>query len=107
MFYRFLDESLRWLVANGKHKETENQIRKAAKMNNTDYNTVVENIQISKEINVIHNEKLDDEEEDSGVVLTVDYEGKAEVERYTVFTVLKHRRILMVSVVLWIAWYEF
>jgi cell division protein FtsL len=52
MFCRFLDESLRWLVANGKHKEIENQIRKAAKINNTDYNTVVENIQVSKEINV-------------------------------------------------------
>jgi len=106
MFYRFLDESLRWLVANGKHKETENRIRKAAKINKTDYNTVVENIEVSKEINVIHNKNMD-EEEDSGVVLTVDYEGKSEVERYTVFTVLKHRRILMVSVVLWIAWYDF
>ena len=106
MFCRFLDESLRWLVANGKHKEIENQIRKAAKMNNTDYNTVVENIQVSKEINVIHNKNMD-EEEDSRVVLTVDNEGKAEVQKYTVFTVLKHRRILMVSVVLWIAWYGF
>jgi hypothetical protein len=106
MFCRFLDESLRWLVANGKHKEIENQIRKAAKLNNTDYNTVVENIQVSKEINVIHNKNMD-EEEDSRVVLTVDNEGKAEVQKYTVFTVLKHRRILMVSVVLWIAWYGF
>lgn len=106
MFCRFLDESLRWLVANGKHKEIENQIRKAAKINNTDYNTVVENIQVSKEINVIHNKNMD-EEEDRGVVLTVDNEGKAEVQRYTVFTVLKHRRILIVSVVLWIAWYGF
>ena len=106
MFCRFLDESLRWLVANGKHKEIENQIRKAAKINNTDYNTVVENIQVSKEINVIHNKNMD-EEEDRGVVLTVDNEGKAEVQKYTVFTVLKHRRILMVSVVLWIAWYGF
>jgi hypothetical protein len=43
------------VCANGKHKEIENQIRKAAKINNTDYNTVVENIQVSKEINVIHN----------------------------------------------------
>ena len=101
--WKFLDESLRWLVANGKHKEIENQIRKAAKINNTDYNTVVENIQVSKEINVIHNKNMD-EEEDSRVVLTVDNEGKAEVQKYTVFTVLKHRRILMVSVVLWIAW---
>jgi hypothetical protein len=63
----------------------ENQIRKAAKMNNTDYNTVVENIQVSKEINVIHNKNMD-EEEDSRVVLTVDNEGKAIIIRIIHFS---------------------
>ncbi|CAG2199785.1 OCTN [Mytilus edulis] len=95
----FLDESLRWLVANGKRDQTEKVLKKACRMNNVSYESVTENVLLSKEINIIALEETHELNpgKENGL-------KKEKVERYTVFTLLKHKRILLGSVVLWIAW---
>ncbi|XP_076103335.1 solute carrier family 22 member 6-A-like [Mytilus galloprovincialis] len=95
----FLDESLRWLVANGKRDQTEKVLKKACRMNNVSYENVTENVLLSKEINIIALEETNELNpgKENGL-------KKEKVERYTVFTLLKHKRILLGSVVLWIAW---
>lgn len=40
--FRFIDESLRWLIANGRVKESKAIIVKACKENNKNYDEVVE-----------------------------------------------------------------
>ncbi|CAC5426710.1 SLC22A4_5 [Mytilus coruscus] len=96
---QFLDESLRWLIANGKKDMTEKILRKACRMNNVSYETVTENVLLSKEISIVASEES--HELNSGNENEV---KKENVERYTVFTVLKHKRILLGSIVLWVAW---
>lgn len=68
-------------------------------MNNVSYESVTENVLLSKEINIIALEETHELNpgKENGL-------KKEKVERYTVFTLLKHKRILLGSVVLWIAW---
>ncbi|XP_021368562.1 solute carrier family 22 member 8-like [Mizuhopecten yessoensis] len=53
--YWIMDESVRWLLANGKIKQAERNIRKAAKMNGKDFDEVIKaaTIRDSKEMEVL------------------------------------------------------
>lgn len=99
----FLDESLRWLIANGKHEQIEKQLRNACRMNNVNYETVVENVRLSSSINVEMNENSNGNEREVSQV-TGSETHTSKVEKYSALTVLRHRRILMASMILWIAW---
>ena len=68
-------------------------------MNNASYEAVMENIQLSKVIRVTV-----PEETQELFPSMPDTEIEPKVKRYTVLTVLKHRTILLASIVLWIAW---
>lgn len=109
---RFLDESLRWLVANGKTGDAEKVVRRAARWNNVNPEDSVKVLLQTKhnlreiEITLLTHDKTLNSEEmqhlyhlDSKAVREV---GK--VERYNVFTIVKHKTILKFSVILWITW---
>ena len=132
---RFLDESLRWLLANGKLEKAEIVLRKAAKWNKKQYHDVINNAN-SK---MTHEEKLPlalqrgkqntSEKKQSSVVQSENnaadgivsnsehdtVKTKVELEptktggikRYTILSICQHRRMLLVSVVMWFTWCVF
>ena len=72
-------------------------------MNNVNYETVVENVRLSSSINVEMNENSNGNEREVSQV-TGSETHTSKVEKYSALTVLRHRRILMASMILWIAW---
>ncbi|XP_069138044.1 solute carrier family 22 member 21-like [Argopecten irradians] len=112
--YWFMEESLRWLLANGKKKRAERIIRMAAKMNGKDYESVIAaastkaqemktflksndngtgDSPTSKEENMV-----DSNNEGKDVL------GETTPEKYNALTIFKHKRILFNSLILWYAW---
>ncbi|XP_052098929.1 organic anion transporter 3-like [Mytilus californianus] len=106
---QFIDESLRWLLANGKTDKAMKIIKKAASWNNQSYESVMKSVEkknllIPKE-HIIH--PPENQESISKVESCVS-NGTTEldhtVHRYSVITVLKHKRILITSLLLWVIW---
>ena len=132
---RFLDESLRWLLANGKLEKAEIVLRKAAKWNKKQYHDVISNVK-SK---ITHEEKLplalqygkenisdkeprnivqSENNAPDGIVSNSEHDmvkTKPELEptktggikRYTILSICQHRRMLLMSVVMWFTWCVF
>ena len=46
VLHRYLDESLRWLVANGRKKEAVGVLERAARVNNRDLSTVLATLRL-------------------------------------------------------------
>lgn len=170
ILYWVLEESVRWVVANGKSKEAERIIRKAARWNKVSYEEVIEKARfrgdnlpddgkppvdlenklgdiyldttmptrslvsitiqaIEEEPKPDENEEKQDEKEekqnnkedkqnnDKEEKQNSDKEEKqnssesvkendlgVEVKRYTFFTILRNRKILINSIILWYIW---
>jgi hypothetical protein len=90
IYFRFYDESIRWLIANNKIKKTEQVLKKAARMNNVDFEKVIQNVKFTSTAK----NNMD-----------CDRDAKTTVQRYNAMTILKNKPILHCSIILWIAWY--
>ena len=100
------------MIANGKTEKAKNIIRKAAGWNDMSYESVMESVKKKRplmpveievkapEMHDINNGNLNTEKDDD----TNKY-PKSTVHKYSAFTILKHRRILVISIMLWFTWY--
>ncbi|XP_048733416.2 organic anion transporter 3-like [Ostrea edulis] len=97
--YWIQDESLRWLVVNGKQKEVERIVRKVAKWNKLNYDDLKK---IVKK-NLVFQQN--DHEEIGGNLLEKDPEvDTSNVEKYSIITIFKHKSILVVTIMMCFAW---
>ena len=128
-----LDESLRWLIANGKLDQAKKVIKTACKWNKKDYATVMaaggfydgELTQVSGNIDepskdppdVVRKETAgpDDSELCGDIDLDMNAEKetfvnntpklpKVIVKKYTAIDILRNVRVLRVSLILWFTW---
>ena len=131
IFLRILDESLRWLIANGKLDQARKVIHNACKWNNKDYDTVMaavgfpdENIaaektyqriyKLAKIPDVVKVEKdyqvvnFDDQSHvipEKETCIPKDHAPKQPVvEKYTAIDIFRHPKILQVSMIIWFTW---
>ena len=130
--YRIQDESLRWLIANGKLEDARKVIRKACKWNKKDYATVMaaggfydeeldkETVRLTSNngnvINDVHSSKGNIQESDvksellingtenKNYIITEQVSSKVVVEKYTAIDLFKNPRILRVSLIIWFTW---
>ncbi|OPL20443.1 hypothetical protein AM593_01425, partial [Mytilus galloprovincialis] len=105
----FLDESLRWLLANGKTKQAMKIIKKAASWNNQSFESVMESVKkkqplTSMELVIQTPEKPESNGDHQPLEGNGTAEVKQKVHKYSAFTILKHKKILIVSVLLWVIW---
>ena len=106
-----LDESVRWLFANGNDEEAHRIIKKAARANKKSYNEVITRAS-NKYIELeglaqkgimqtdSKNGELNDNSCEPALVLS-----SSDIRRYTALTILNDRRILINSLILWFVWY--
>ncbi|XP_021368680.1 organic cation transporter protein-like [Mizuhopecten yessoensis] len=113
--YWFLEESLRWLLANGKKERAEKIIRMAARMNGKDFDSVIkaastkanemeaflakpasippEENSLTAEMDIINNSN------DDKII-----HNDRKPEKYNALTIFKHKRILFNSLIIWYTW---
>ncbi|XP_055956051.1 organic cation transporter protein [Patella vulgata] len=98
----FLDESLRWLVANGKYDIALKNVKKAAKWNKVDVNVVVEKFNEMIEKQTL---ATSEPEKDGQLLLN---EGETmpieKIEKYSLLDILKRKKLALNTVILWYLW---
>ncbi|KAK6189118.1 hypothetical protein SNE40_005156 [Patella caerulea] len=97
----FLDESLRWLVANGKYDKALKNVKKAAKWNKVDVNVVVDKFN-----EMIEKQTPATSEAKDGHLLLNEGETKPveKIEKYSLLDILKRRKLALNTVILWYLW---
>ncbi|XP_052696620.1 solute carrier family 22 member 21-like isoform X3 [Crassostrea angulata] len=104
--YWLFDESLRWLMANGRLGEAEKVVRKAAKMNKMSFDQVIGIVKAKMR----EMEALDKENgailvaSDSDAVIETYIPKNTEVKKYSMIDILRDRLILINSIVIWFVW---
>lgn len=116
---RIQDESVRWLLMNGKTEKAERILRKAAKWNKVNFDDVistdvvhVDNLdKLSRELEGTEMSKENIQEvdhvENSGSVKSDRDDNGFTVERYSVITILRNKYILKNSMIMWFTWYAY
>ncbi|XP_048736819.2 organic cation transporter protein-like [Ostrea edulis] len=122
--YWIQEESVRWLLMNGKTKEAERIVRRAAKWNNMKYEDIIEKAtrKSSEAEGMLNGETQKDgtiemEKNDQETKMTMETRVSCEndqtakpqtkdfvVEHYSILTILKTRRLLVNSMILWFSW---
>jgi hypothetical protein len=100
------------LVANGKTDQAMKIIKKAARWNNKSYDSVMDSIKkkqplMSLEINIKPPEKHEMNGTKDAHESNVTPAKETKVQKYSALTILKHKRILVMSIMLWFTWYVF
>eukprot|EP00105_Crassostrea_gigas_P043664 XP_019927812.1 PREDICTED: organic cation transporter protein-like [Crassostrea gigas] len=104
--YWLFDESLRWLMANGRLDEAEKVVRKASKMNKMSFDKVISIVKAK----MTEMEALDKK---TGPILVAsepdavikNYIPKnTEVKKYSMIDILRDRLILVNSTIIWFVW---
>ena len=87
-------------------------IKKAARWNNKNYDSVMDSIKkkqplMSLEINIKRPEKHEMNGTKDAHESNVTPAKETKVQKYSALTILKHKRILVMSIMLWFTWYVF
>ncbi|KAL4237193.1 hypothetical protein ACF0H5_005573 [Mactra antiquata] len=111
-----IDESLRWLIANGKVKEAKRIIQKACRLNKKEYNEVaaISGFQ-SYEMHYLSGKKKEIRYENGTEMVTDDQpltsdttspsnQYNAATKQYSVVDLVKSRRLFIASLIMWFAW---
>ncbi|XP_052791504.1 organic cation transporter protein-like [Mya arenaria] len=107
-----IDESLRWLIANGKYEEAKRILLKACKMNKKDFKDVVAGSgflehemksvkQHNKEHGGMNKKLLSNGLSPNGMPQE---DAKSSIKAYTVIDLVKSKRLFISSMILWFAW---
>lgn len=98
--FRVQDESLRWLVANGKKEAADKVIHKVARWNKINY----DDLKIIVDKRMASTEQNTQKADKNGTTTENTPQEKLAVEKYSIVTILKHRRILITSLIMWFTW---
>ncbi|XP_045216002.2 organic cation transporter protein-like isoform X1 [Mercenaria mercenaria] len=111
-----IDESLRWLIANGRIKEAKAIIQKACKRNNKDYDEIVSAsgfrayemqsgivLEVRKEDVTPETESGLLTRAENGTVNTTNQKD-ASTKAYTAIDLIKSKRLFLTSIIMWFAW---
>lgn len=133
-YSRILQESPRWLIANGKYKEARGWVQRAAKWNKKDASNALADLELmmtrnETEIivtNVTCSPKIDDLTQETSTNFkdsgpeserlvcnntNLNHEKKSkdpvplgQEERLSILDIFRHRHLFMVSLIIWIVW---
>lgn len=95
--FRVQDESLKWLIANGKTKEVNRILRKVSKWNKLDYGELVANVR--QKMNVSNMEKPFHTE-----LLLRNNKTAFSVEKYSILTILQNKSLLWITILMCFVW---
>lgn len=98
---RVQDESLRWLSANGKKDAVEKVVRKVARWNKVNYEDLKNKVDKRMASTEQNTQKVDDK----ATTTENTQQGKLAVEKYSFVTILRNRRIFLISLIIWFTWY--
>ncbi|XP_061190791.1 organic cation transporter protein-like [Saccostrea echinata] len=105
-----LQESPRWLVANGRYEETKQWIKRAAKWNKIDPSNLIEEFDSelqSSELQVL----VDGNTELTKPEVNGEEAGKRRMDSYrkeeklSVLDIFRHKHILLTSMIVWVVWF--
>ncbi|KAK7503597.1 hypothetical protein BaRGS_00005136 [Batillaria attramentaria] len=113
----YVDESLRWLVANGKKEGAIKVLKRAARVNKKDLNEVLETVQMSVTQNGAELEafvpptsademdpKLTTGHSPNGIG-SVEKTLERQAEKLTLLDIFRHKRLLFNTLIVWVAWF--
>lgn len=95
--FRVQDESLKWLIANGKTKEIKRILRKVSKWNKLDYGELFANV--NQKMNVSNMEKPLNAE-----LQLRNNKTAISVEKYSILTILQNRSLLWITLLMGFVW---
>lgn len=98
VIFRVQDESLRWLIVNGKTKEVDRILHKVAKWNKLNYGELKKNV--TRKIKFSSTEKPDVEE-----FLLENVNKSITVEKYSILTILRTKSVLRITILMCFTWY--
>uniref|UniRef100_K1PNQ9 Solute carrier family 22 member 16 n=1 Tax=Magallana gigas TaxID=29159 RepID=K1PNQ9_MAGGI len=93
IFCRVQDESLRWLIANGKTNEVDKILHKVAKWNKLNYGELKKNV--TRKIKLSKTKKPDVEES-----LLENVDKSLTVEKYSILTILQNKSVLLITMLM-------
>ncbi|KAL5005513.1 hypothetical protein ScPMuIL_018969 [Solemya velum] len=123
--YWMIDESLRWLVANGKTNKSIRIVKKACRWNKVEYESLLEELNLDEDLlvnvssgtisasndnppTVDNNQTHDSIHSNINQSLNGTLEEKPKMDikdrKYTILDILKSKRLLLTSCILWYAW---
>lgn len=102
-----LDESVRWLLMNGKHTDAEKILHKAARWNKVKFGNLEELYTEAKKLQVNKNEHLALQtlEMTNGSPLTGKENRQMSAEKYNIVDILKNPELRVNTFILWYAWF--
>lgn len=95
--YWVQDESLRWLIANGKTNEVDKILHKVAKWNKLNYGELKKNV--TRKIKLSKTKKPDVEES-----LLENVDKSLTVEKYSILTILQNKSVLLITMLMCFTW---
>ncbi|GFO42289.1 solute carrier family 22 member 8 [Plakobranchus ocellatus] len=93
----YLDESLRWLIANGKTERAQKTIKRIAKVNGRNADQIMQHFQLKETTTMIRRKKAKEARAD-------EFELKP-TEHLSLIDILKVKRLLINSLCLWFGWF--
>lgn len=133
-YFRILQESPRWLIANGKYEEARGWVQRAAKWNKKDATNALADLELMMTRNeteiIVTNDTSSPKIDDFTREISTDFKdlgpeseklvcnntnlnheqqskdpvSQGQEERLSILDIFRHRHLFMVSLIIWIVW---